>query len=300
MKRTISTYLAYAAMAVVVAGWGGMTGAARAQQCATCGGGAAPVSDGGGCGCGSCGCGTCDVCGSCPTCPNCGHPLLEVPLMPIRFVLNTLGDMFRCGGCGCETYYGDDWCCGSQGCCEPCDKCGNYVGGCGRCGPGGLRGLLFGDGMARGTTVSDVPVGGDMVVSGGDMAAGNRSPYNVARASGTCPTCGHSYANSASVPRSNMVSSGSNGNRGYTATASYRGNGNYNGAANANTSANYAATRGNYTNTGRTPSPQVDLSNLPPGRFSPKVISVTDEVVSPANANTADGQTARSAGTTTR
>jgi len=97
-----------------------------------------------------------------------------------------------------------------------------------------------------------------------------------------------------------MVSSGSNGNRGYTANASYRGNGNYNSTANANTSANYAASRGNYTSTGRAPSPQVDLSNLPPGRFSPKVISVTDEVVSPANANTADGQAARPVGTTTR
>ncbi len=306
MKRTTSTYLACAAIAVAVAGWGGMTGAARAQGCATCGG-AAPGIDSG------TPCGACDSCGSCATCPTCGHPLLAVPLLPIRFVLNALGDVFRCSGCGCETYYGDDWCCGRRGgCCEPCDTCGNYVGGCGRCGPGGLRAFLFGDGTVRGAAVSDEPLAGGMV-SNGDMAIDNHPAYNVARTGGTCPVCGHSYANWASAPRGNAVSAGSSANHGYAATASvnarynsgnstasYRGNSSSNGAANYSSNGNYPAVRASYTSTGRAPSPQVDLSTLPPGRFSPKVISVTDEVVSPANAATADAQAARPLGTTTR
>ena len=106
-----------------------------------------------------------------------------------------------------------------------------------------------------------------------------------------------------------MVSAGSNANRGYATnantnanvrysngntTASYRGNST---APTYNANANYGAVRASYNAPARSPSPQVDLSNLPPGRFSPKVISVTDEIVSPAGADT---QSARAASTTTR
>jgi hypothetical protein len=296
MKRTISTYLTFAAMAVVVAGSWAMADTARAQECASCGGGggSAPVIEGGA-PCGTCGtCDTCGSCGGCATCPSCGHPLLAIPLAPIRFVFNTLGDMFRCTGCGCETYYGDDWCGCGHGCCEPCDACGNYVGGCGRCGTGGLRGLLFGDASGRGAAVSDETVSGGMM-TGNDMVVGNHPSYNVAHNSGTCPTCGRSYANAASAPRSNAVSTASAANRGYPANANANATVRYNRGYNAAT-ANYAPARANYAASAtRSPSPQVDLSNLPPGRFSPKVISVTDEVVSPA-----DAQAARPIGTTTR
>jgi hypothetical protein len=225
---------------------------------------------------------------------------LAIPLFPIRVVLGALGDMFHCTGCGCETYYGDDWC-GCHGCCEPCDACGNYVGGCGRCGSGGLRGLLFGDGSNRGTTVSD-----GSVVSG-DMVVGNRPAYSAPQNNGVCPTCGRNYANAAPAPRGAMVSTGSNANRGYATgananvrysngntTASYRGNST---APTYNANANYGAVRASYNTPARSAAPQVDLSNLPPGRFSPKVISVTDEVVSPAGGDT---QSARAASTTTR
>jgi hypothetical protein len=40
-------------------------------------------------------------------------------------------------------------------------------------------------------------------------------------------------------------------------------------------------------------SPQIDLSQLPPGRFAPKVLSVTDEVVTPASSTADDAQASR-------
>jgi hypothetical protein len=158
--------------------------------------------------------------------------------------------------------------------------------------------------------IADEPVGGGMVVNGNMPVTGNPS-YNTAPGSGTCPTCGHHYTNAPSAPRSNVVSTASNVNRSYpvsasannysgNGTASYRGNNSYSGNANYSSNANNQATRASYTSVQRTQSPQVDLSNLPPGRFSPRVISVTDEVVTPATPIAADAQAARSRDTTVR
>ncbi len=304
MKRTILVNLAAAAMAIIVIGWAGMANTAQAQGCASCG--AAPADN-----CGA-------PCGACDTCGPCAHPLLAAPLVPIRFLLGVLGGEWHCDGCGCETYYGDDWCGGSCGnCCEPCDRCGNYIGGCGRCGPGGIRGALFGGGTVGGGPIIDEPMSGGTVSNGG-MVIGNPS-YNPARGSGTCPTCGRSYTSQAPAVRSNANPAGYSGNRSYpvnasynNGTASYRGSANYSsGSANyrGNTSysnanysnnGNYSATRTSYSSPQRAPSPQVDLSTLPPGRFSPKVVSVTDEVVSPATSGGDDAQAARSRNTTAR
>ena len=303
MKRTILVNLASGAMAIIVIGWAGMANTARAQGCASCG--TAPCDD----------CGT--PCGGCDTCGPCMHPLLAVPLVPIRFLLGVLGGQWHCDGCGCETYYGDDWCCGGCGnCCEPCDHCGNYVGSCGRCGAGGIRGALFGGGMVGGGPISDEPMAGGML-SSGEMISGAPS---AAHSSGTCPTCGHSYSSQASAQRGSVSSASYSGNRGYPAnanygnstanyrananygsgTANYRGNTSSSGNANYSNNGNYSASRTSYSSPQRTPSPQVDLSTLPPGRFSPKVVSVTDEVVSPAPSGADNAQAARPQNTMSR
>jgi hypothetical protein len=241
--------------------------------------------------------------------------LLAIPLAPIRAVINALGDVFRCGGCGCETYYGDDWCFGHR-CCEPCDNCGNYVGGCGgcggggRCGLGGLGGLLFGGCPRRGVPVSDGTVVEGAAVNGtvpsGDVMLNSQPSNNVAHANGVCPNCGRSYATGATVTRNNPGLAGPAASRAYAAnagtnvrynsgnsTASYRGQNGYNSNPNYTPATSYPATRTGYVNNAQTPSPQFDLSSLPAGRFSPKVISVTDEVVSPAGGTADNTQAAR-------
>jgi hypothetical protein len=113
--------------------------------------------------------------------------------------------------------------------------------------------------------------------------------------SGTYPS--PSYQNGSYPPVSNQ-----NGNYqpvGYQPTgyqpASYQ-SGNYQPASyqnGYNPSRNYSSgTYGTGSYQPRT-SPQVDLSQLPPGRFNPKVISVTDEVVSPAGSTAEDAQASR-------
>ena len=78
-----------------------------------------------GCGCQSaCGCDTCcesngDVCGRC--CPY----TLFTPLIGLARLLGAGCDPCGCRGCGGEVWIGE-W---RNRCCDPCDNCGNFVGG---------------------------------------------------------------------------------------------------------------------------------------------------------------------------
>lgn len=72
-------------------------------------------------------CSPCDEgCGPCGDCGPCGYGACEGG--PIRWVLGVLG--IHCGGCdgGCGECYRGDWC-SDPPACDPCDRCGNYMGG---------------------------------------------------------------------------------------------------------------------------------------------------------------------------
>ncbi|QDV67806.1 hypothetical protein Poly24_15100 [Rosistilla carotiformis] len=82
----------------------------------------------GGCGDPGCGCGgpVCDPCCINPCAVVCG-------------LFRSIGScIFGCGGCnsGCGTLYVDEWASCPPACCDPCNSCGDYVGG-GGCGCGG-------------------------------------------------------------------------------------------------------------------------------------------------------------------
>lgn len=77
-----------------------------------------------GCGDGACGGGCGDVCG-------CDKPTCGV-LYSVKYALGSvagcvLSPFFACGGCDGELYW-SEWHNDPPRCCDPCDKCGNWIG----------------------------------------------------------------------------------------------------------------------------------------------------------------------------
>lgn len=114
-----------------------MAGGGCCTMCNPCGQGCFDYAPNCGASCGYCG--TCSSCSPCDV--GCGAPCSGGP---VRWALGVLG--FRCFGCcnGCGEEYWGDWCSSPPDCCDPCDQCGNYVGGyssggggCSSCAGGG-------------------------------------------------------------------------------------------------------------------------------------------------------------------
>lgn len=205
--------------------------------------GATSWAQGPGCGCGGapsdapCAVGCAGPCG----CGPCGSPCGLHVLAPIRFVLRTLGAGLHCDGCDCERYW--------PGChrgCDPCDRCGRWVGPAAGSGCG--SGCGCGHGPAGPGYVGPGYVGPGPAIPG---------PYMAQRQQGT-PRTYAQYAN-----------------------AQYAGA--------QSTNAQYASQVQPRT-TGPAPLPNnrypANLAGQTVG--APKVIGVTDEVVSEGSAAPAD------------
>ena len=230
--------------------------------------------------CGDCGqpCVTCcDPC--CP--PPCGCPggpvrscvgdILHAPFDVAKWALRVIGGGCPCGGCDQEIYWGDY-------CPEP-DPCCNHCGGCGQKGPSYGAPVEGGVAPHSGMIIDPTPAPCNC-----NQGGVTRSSYPASRQQATVvrqsparyasyPTQSERPTTSASAPRTLPVSYSSDPR--YSASQRYSSSPRYSQGPSYSEAPRY---------TGSTSGTSADM-------YRPRLISVTDRVVTPAGAPTATAAT---------